>query len=58
MLKLFFNTVSAYLEDDLNNFIKNSNCEIVNVFYSTCILEGELMHNVLLYYMVIPIQGV
>lgn len=56
MFKLFSNTISAYLEDDLNNFIKNSNCEIINVFYSACILEGELMHNVLLYYMAIPTE--
>ena len=32
MFKLFSNTISAYLEDDLNNFIKNSGLSITNMY--------------------------
>lgn len=50
MFKLFSNSIPSYLEDDLNNFITNSKCKIINIYYSTCIYEDELIHNVLLYY--------
>ncbi len=52
MVKLFSNTILSYLETDLNNFINNSNYMIVNMFYNTCICDGELTHNVLLYYII------
>lgn len=56
MFKLFSNTIPAYLESDLNTFVKNQNCQILSISYNTCILEGEVMHNVLLYYKIIPAE--
>lgn len=56
MFKIFSNTIPSYLESDLNNFIKNPNYKIINIFYTTCIHDGEIMHNVLLYYNIIPTE--
>ncbi len=56
MFKLFSNTILSYLESDLNAFIKNPNYQIINIQYNTCIYEGEIMHNVLLYYIIIPTE--
>lgn len=56
MFKLFSNTIPSYIETDLNNFMSNPNYKIIDIFYNTCVLEGELMHNVLLHYMIIPAE--
>lgn len=50
MFKFFSNTILSYLELDLNNFIQNTNCMIIEICYSTSIFEGELVHSVLLHY--------
>ncbi len=55
MIKLFSNTILSYLENDINDFIKNNKCEIISIHYSTLIFENELTHNILLYYK-IPIE--
>lgn len=50
MFKFFSNTILSYLELDINDFIKKNNCTIVNVLYNISVVDGELMHCVLLYY--------
>ena len=50
MIKLFSNTIVPYLEADINNFIKKSKCIVINIQYNTLIIDGELTHNILLYY--------
>lgn len=35
MIKLFSNTILSYLENDINTFITNTNCEIINILYTT-----------------------
>lgn len=50
MFKFFSNTILAYLENDLNNFSKNNNYHIINMLYSTVVVEGEVVHNVLVHY--------
>lgn len=56
MFKFFSNTVPSYIESDLNSFTENPNYKIISIFYNTCIFEGELVHNVLLYYIIIPTE--
>lgn len=55
MFKIFSNTIPSYLEKDLNNFIKTTNCLVVNIHYTTSVFEEEIIHNVLLHY-IIPIE--
>jgi len=50
MFKFFSNTVLAYLENDLNDFININNYTIMNTFYSTVVIDGEIIHNVLIHY--------
>ena len=50
MFRFFSNTILTYLESDLNNFVQNTNCVIISITYNTFVYEGELMHNILLYY--------
>lgn len=56
MLKFFSNTILAYLETDINNFISNNKCIVISIQYTTLLYEDEIMHNVLLYYYTIPTE--
>lgn len=50
MIKFFSNTILSYLEDDVNAFIKTKKCLVLSIQYNTLVVDGELLHNVLLYY--------
>lgn len=50
MIKLFSNTILSYLENDINSFIANNKCQIIHMQYTALIVDGELTHNILLYY--------
>ncbi len=50
MLKFFSNTILAYLETDINNFINQNNCTVISLYYTPLVYEGEIMHNIVLYY--------
>lgn len=52
MIKIFSNTILSYLENDVNTFIANTKCHIVSIHYNISIIDGELSHNVLLYYII------
>lgn len=52
MLKFFSNTILSYLESDINNFLSNNNCIVISIHYNTLLYDGEIMHNVLLYYII------
>ena len=56
MFKLFSNTILSYLEADLNHFIEEYDCKIISLHYNTCVFEGELTHNILLHYIIIPTE--
>lgn len=50
MFKFFSNTVVSYLEKDLNDFIKSTNYSIINIFYNAVVIDGEIVHSVLIHY--------
>lgn len=50
MFKFFTNSVLAYLESDLNKFIQSQNYNIINIFYNTVVIDGEVVYSVLLHY--------
>ena len=50
MIKFFSNTILSYLEDDVNAFITTNKCLVVSIHYNTLVVDGELLHNVLLHY--------
>lgn len=55
MIKIFSNNILSYLENDINTFITNTNCEIISLYYSTSVYESDLIYSVLIYY-TIPIE--
>ena len=50
MIKFFSNNILSYLEDDVNAFITTKKCLVVSIHYNTLVVDGELLHNVLLHY--------
>lgn len=50
MIKMFSNTILMYLEADINSFINNTHCKIISINYNSSVIDGEILHNVLLYY--------
>ena len=44
MIKIFSNNILSYLENDINAFIANTNCEIISLYYSTSVYESDLIY--------------
>lgn len=55
MIKIFSNNIISYLENDVNIFISKTKCHIINICYNSFVVDGELLHSILLYY-TIPME--
>lgn len=50
MVKIFVQTDHRDLETLVNNWISSGHITVINLQYSICVLENELVHSLIIYY--------